>query len=62
MIKNRAGCSSRNVSDLLRVFASGVVFVGQCQLRVEASADHQLEQSLLAGGQVLTDADRLLQL
>lgn len=38
------------------------MFIGQRHLRVEASAEQQLEQSLLSGGQVLTDADRLLQL
>lgn len=38
------------------------MFIGQRHLRVEASAEQQLEQSLLPGGQVLTDADRLLQL
>lgn len=48
-------------ADLVRVLAGGVVFVWQCHLRVEASAEQQLEQSLLAGGQVLTGADRFLQ-
>lgn len=49
-------------SDLLRVLAGGVVLVGQRQLRVEASAQQQLEQSLMARGQVLADAHRVLQL
>lgn len=57
---NCAGCSSR--PDLFRLLAGGVVFIRQRQLRVEASANQQLEQSLLAGGQVLTDGHRLLQL
>lgn len=57
---NWDGCCIR--ADLVRVLAGGVVFIWQCHLRVEASAEQQLEQSLLSGGQVLTDADRFLQL
>lgn len=49
-------------TDLLRVLAGGVVFVGQSQLRVEASAEQQLQQRLLAGRHVLADVDGLLQL
>lgn len=36
------------MTDLLRVLAGGVVFIGQSQLRVEASAQQQLQQRLLA--------------
>lgn len=57
---NQDGCCSG--ADLVRVLAGGVVLVRHGHLRVEASAEQQLEQSLLSGGQVLTDADRLLQL
>lgn len=57
---NSNGCRSN--ADLVRVLAGGVVFIWQCHLRVEASAEQQLEQSLLSGGQVLADTDRILQL
>lgn len=45
---NQNGCCRR--ADLVRVFAGGVVFVWQCHLRVEASAEQELQQSLLSGG------------
>lgn len=61
-INNGGCCCCSCRADLVRVLAGGVVFIGQCHLRVEASAEQQLEQSLLSGGQVLTDADRVLQL
>lgn len=48
--------------DLVGVFAGGVVLIRHGQLRVEAAAEQQLEQSLLAGRQILTGVDRLLQL
>ncbi|TNN66621.1 hypothetical protein EYF80_023155 [Liparis tanakae] len=48
--------------DLVGVLARGVVFIGQCQLRVQTAAKQQLEQNLLAGGHVLTGAGRLPQL
>lgn len=51
----------RCTTDLIRVLAGGVVFIGQSQLRVEASAQQQLQQCLLARGQILADTDRLLQ-
>jgi len=59
-LRGWGGCSGR--PDLVGVLAVGVVFIGQCQLRVQTAAKQQLEQNLLAGGHVLTDAGRLLQL